>query len=209
VADGVEVSVTEPVPGGQSNTGVPFGGTDTEVWIPDADPGTSTDPLDDDSDDDGLIDGFEDENGNGKKDGEIGVTGTPGTGETDAANPDSDGDGIQDGTELGLTEPKGTGTDIALFQPDLDPDTTTDPRDTDTDDGGVRDGDEDLNFNGYQDPGEIDPNYGVDDTAVFESFIAEGGGCQTSHIGALLGLCGLFLLLVRRRRRGRADLVGS
>jgi hypothetical protein len=169
------------------------------VWIPDADPSVTTDPLDDDTDDDGFIDGNEDTNGNGKRDGEIGVTGTPGSGETDAADPDTDGDGIQDGTEAGLVSPQGTGTDITKFQPDLDPTFTTDPKDTDTDDGGVPDGEEDLNSNGYQDPGEIDPNIGRDDTGEVAKFLAEGGGCGNAAGALALGLLGLCLMLWRRR----------
>ena len=204
VGDGVEVGVTEPIAGGVSDgSGVPFGGTDVDLWIPDADPTTTTNPRDDDSDDDGLTDGNEDVNGNGKKDGEIGATGTEGTGETDAANSDTDGDGIQDGTELGLTAPQGTGTDLAKFQPDLDPTTTTDPRDTDSDDGGVLDGAEDENLNGYQDPGEIDPNVGGDDSTVVveaPNFMAEGGGCASGAAGLALGLLGLGVLGLRRRR---------
>ena len=107
---------------------------------------------------------------------------------------------MQDGTELGLTGPQGTGTDIAVFQPDLDPTTTTDPKDTDTDDGSVRDGDEDLNFNGYQDPGEIDPNYGVDDTGEAQRFLAEGGACGSAAGAMLFGLLGLAFIAMRRRR---------
>lgn len=129
------------------------------------------------------------------------MTGTQGSGETDAVNPDTDGDGIQDGTELGLTSPEGTGTDISVFQPDLDPTTTTDPKDTDTDDGGVRDGDEDFNFNGYQDPGEIDPNYGVDDSGAAIPFLAEGGACGSAGGAMALGLLGLIALVAVRRRR--------
>ncbi len=58
---------------------------------------------DDDSDDDGLQDGYEDQN----KDGiwnnyQIGDSTTQGWGETCACNPDSDGDGLQDGEEEGL-----------------------------------------------------------------------------------------------------------
>jgi Ca-activated chloride channel family protein len=48
-----------------------------------------TDPHDADSDDDGLLDGQEDRNANGKVD----------DGETDPNNPDSDGDGKSDGQE--------------------------------------------------------------------------------------------------------------
>jgi len=200
VNDGVEVGVTEPLPGGTSAGGIPFTGTDPTVFVPDADPTTTTNPLDDDSDDDGLTDGNEDINGNGKLDGVLGGTGTPGSGETDAANADTDGDGVQDGTELGLTTPQGTGTDLSKFQPDLDPTSTTDPRDTDSDDGGVLDGAEDLNANGYQDPGEIDPNVGVDDSTVVENigYVAEGG-CESGAAGMLLGLLGIGLIVIRRR----------
>jgi hypothetical protein len=64
----------------------------------DTDTATLTNALDQDSDDDGLMDGTsagEDLNANGQKD----------SGETGATTADSDGDGIQDGTELGLVTP--------------------------------------------------------------------------------------------------------
>ncbi len=116
------------------------------------DPG-ETDPYDDDSDDDGIVDGNEDTNSNGVVD----------AGETNPSNDDTDGDGIQDGTELGLTQPQGSDTDTSNFVPDADPSTTTDPTDTDTDDGSVWDGAEDVNFNGQIDAGETDPNNPLDD----------------------------------------------
>ena len=56
------------------------------------DPSTTTDPLNTDSDGDGIDDGVEDANQNGSAD----------TTETDASNPDTDGDGIDDGTESGV-----------------------------------------------------------------------------------------------------------
>jgi len=200
--DGIEVGVDQPVLPGESN-GVPFIGTDVTIWTPDLDPGTKTDPLDDDTDDDGLMDGTEDANHNGRWDGGIADTGTqsqPGW-ETDPTEVDTDGDGIQDGTELGLTEPEGDGTDLVIFRPDLDPDTTTDPLDRDTDDGGVPDGGEDLNFNGWQDPGEIDPNWGIDDSGA-AGLVAEGGGCAGSGEGLFgFGLAMAALALVARRRR--------
>ncbi len=112
-----------------------------------------TDPKDDDSDDDGLLDGNEDANHNGVVD----------AGETMALEADTDGDGLSDGLELGLVEPQGTGTDPALFTPDADPSTTTDPLLVDTDGGSVHDGVEDKNHNGRVDEGETDPLLAADD----------------------------------------------
>jgi len=67
-------------------------GTDTDGFVPDAD-NTTTNPLDDDTDDDGLKDGSansEDMNDDGLVD----------AGETDPNNPDTDGDGWSDGQEV-------------------------------------------------------------------------------------------------------------
>ncbi|MFO0745028.1 MAG: Ig-like domain-containing protein [Myxococcota bacterium] len=207
VDDGVEVGVVTPVPGGTTDgSNVPYLGTDVTKWIPDADPTSETDPLDDDFDDDGLKDGTEDANGDGAWEGSIGSTGTHGSGETDPSTRDTDGDGIQDGTELGLIEPEGDDTERAFFVPDLDPATHTDPLDTDTDDGGLKDGEEDLNFNGYQDPGEIDPNVGADDQPSNDvGLIAEGGGCAggPAELAWPLLLASLALASARRRRAGR------
>ena len=115
-----------------------------------------TNPLDVDSDNDGIPDGVEDANHNGMVD----------EGETDPCNADTDGDGTQDGTELGITEPVPDpdgdgpllGTDTSIFQPDLDPATTTDPLDADSDDDGILDGAEDTNHDGVVDTGETDPS---------------------------------------------------
>ena len=105
--------------------------------------------LDADTDDDGIMDGIEDKNLNGVVD----------AGETDPCNPDSDGDGVQDGTEAGYTSDDiGPDTNTSIFQPDLDPTTTTDPLLGDTDGDGRLDGQEDANHNGRVDPGESDPN---------------------------------------------------
>lgn len=112
---------------------------------------TGTDPFDDDTDDDGLLDGpgsGEDVNANGVVD----------PGETDPRNPDTDGDGILDGTELGLIAPEGSGTDMNVFVSDADPSTVTDPTNPDTDGDGISDGEEDTNKNGRVDPGELNPN---------------------------------------------------
>jgi len=108
-----------------------------------------TNPKDADTDDDGIPDGMEDRNHNGRVDPD----------ETDPCNCDTDGDGIQDGTEIGLTlQDVGPDTDLAIFQPDLDPATHTNPLDADSDDDGLMDGQEDGNQNGKVDTGEKDPN---------------------------------------------------
>ncbi|KFA90291.1 Ig-like domain-containing protein, partial [Archangium violaceum] len=117
---------------------------------------TGTDPNDDDSDDDGILDGNEDANCDGYVD----------PGETDPRNKDTDGDGLQDGTELGLDTPQGSGTNLSIFQPDQDTATTTNPLDSDTDDGSVADGIEDSNRDGKLDPGERDPLDPDDDRSV-------------------------------------------
>ncbi len=211
LCDGLEVGVSEPVPGGTSSGGVPYDGTDLEVWQPDLDPDTRTDPLDDDTDDDGLIDGTEDDNGNGRHDGTVGGTGETGQGETDPLDPDSDDDGLLDGTELGLITPEGVNTDPAIFVPDADPLTTTDPMDRDTDDGSVSDGIEDEDLNGRIDPGERDPNFGDDDLRPDEAididqFKAIGGGGCTGGEAGLIALFAAVALGLWRRRVGRGDI---
>ena len=122
LSDGTEVGVTDPVAGGTTADGVPFEGTDegAPAWRPDQDPSTTTDPTDADSDDDGLSDGAEDANGNGRVDNTLGGTGTVGEGESDPLNPDTDGDTLLDGDEVN--------------------EHGTSPVDTDTDDGSVEDG---------------------------------------------------------------------
>jgi len=129
--DGLESGVTTPLAAGTSDAnGTPFAGTDSGSpnFVADTDPGTTTDPTDPDSDNDGLQDGVEDSNGDGATGTVvIGGTGTAGSGETDPNNPDSDGDGLTDGNEsdgVGLLDGIGA----------------TDPLDTDTDDGGTNDG---------------------------------------------------------------------
>ena len=132
------------------------GGTDPAYFVPDSDPLTTTDPLDLDSDEDGLVDGDEDLDGDGAR--------SPG--ETDASLTDSDLDNLTDGLELGLTV--GTlDTDGNVFVADRDPATTTDPTLADTDGGGVPDGIEDQNQDGGVDTWETDPNVGADEALAF------------------------------------------
>jgi len=148
--DGLEAGLTEPE-GNDTNLG---------VFTPDTDPLTTTDPADDDTDDDGYLDSTEDADLDGAVD----------AGELDPANGDSDDDALQDGTENGLTVPEGNDTDPVVFQPDLHPASTTDPFDDDTDDDGMKDGTEDGDHDGLLDPHEADPN----DTDTDDDLLMDG-----------------------------------
>lgn len=86
----------------------------------DIDPQTNTDPTSADTDNDGLKDGEEDWNFNGKLD----------DGETDPNLPDTDGDGLLDGSEGDKN------------QNDKLDENETDPALKDTDDDGINDGEE-------------------------------------------------------------------
>jgi len=66
IQDGTELGITVPVT--DPDGGGPLLGTNGSVFIPDSDPGTTTDPLDEDSDLDGRMDGEEDKNHNGRVD---------------------------------------------------------------------------------------------------------------------------------------------
>lgn len=137
--------------------GIPgVSGTDPLVFIPDADPLTTTDPLDLDSDEDGLTDGAEDLDGDG----------AVSSGETHPTSSDSDGDGLPDGLELGLTTAT-LDTNGNIFVPDADPLTTTNPLASDTDGGGVSDGIEDQTGDGAVNTWETDPNLSADDDFAF------------------------------------------
>ncbi|MEM7083187.1 MAG: OmpA family protein [Pseudomonadota bacterium] len=134
ILDGTELGVIAGIPDGTSDgDGVMYFGTDTASpnFVVDADPTTTTDPADPDSDNDGLIDGDEDADGDGATVNTLGVTGTMGSGETDPNNPDTDGDGLIDGDETNGTGP------LSMVG-------ATDPLDSDTDDGGTEDGTEVL-----------------------------------------------------------------
>jgi hypothetical protein len=130
-------------------------------FVADADPSTTTNPTDPDSDDDGAIDGAEDQNGNGRLD----------PGETNPNNPDSDGDGVCDGPDdvAGAC----TGNDDPTVNADADGDGLPDrldasPNNPDSDGDGLCDGGnsvtgvcvsgEDLDNDGLLDVGESDPS---------------------------------------------------
>jgi alpha-tubulin suppressor-like RCC1 family protein len=154
LGDGMEDGIDTIYWDGHGIPGV--SGTDPGVFIPDADPLTTTDPLDLDSDEDGIADGIEDLNG----DGAVGI------GETDASLVDTDGDSLPDGLELGLIS--GTlDTNSSIFTPDADPLSTTNPLAADTDGGGVDDGIEDQSQDGGVDTWETDPNIGMDEELAF------------------------------------------
>ena len=135
-----------------------------------------SDPTRDDSDDDGLGDLEEYLMGSSPADADTDDDGvldpeelaptedTDGDGLINILDPDSDNDGLFDGTELGITSPH-EDTDLSAehFIADADPETTTDPLDADTDDGGVSDGEEDRNKDGRFVTGETDPLAELDD----------------------------------------------
>ena len=137
------------------------------------------DPLDLDSDDDGLFDGDE-HNWNFDMDGD---------GSASVHDADSDADGLFDGTEMGVELAvgdgqaeldgevvvlKGTDLEAGNFQKDEDPENWTFMLVADTDRGGLSDGIEDENANGRVDELETDPNDPTDDLAVNED--ADGDG---------------------------------
>ena len=148
---------------------------------------SGTDPLNQDTDGDGLPDGwidgwrglprngkrdvgeYEDRNLNGIVD-EGDWNNGAGPGETDPLNPDTDGGGASDGFELFNTtvpfDPLWSGDDIYIIDSDGDgiPDyienaswSRTKWNNPDTDGDGLLDGEEDRNRNGIVDEGETDP----------------------------------------------------
>jgi hypothetical protein len=147
--------------------------------VPDADEGPlGLNPMDADSDDDGVPDGID-----------CGPD-LDGDGTTAALDCDSDGDGVTDGTERGVTTPvpdpdgpgplRGTDTTATCdtsnapcgnaaqltFVADDQPSTRTDPLNPDTDGGFETDGCEDANHNGRSlGASESDPNNPADDDA--------------------------------------------
>ncbi len=133
-----------------------------------------TNPMDADSDDDGVLDGAE-PNFAGDADGD---------GLINALDDDSDNDLLKDGTELGVTTPSAaTNVGAGSFVPDDDPATRTNPLEPDTDRGGVPDGTEDTNRNGRVDTGERDPNLPVDDLPVGSSSSGGSGSSAGSASG--------------------------
>jgi MYXO-CTERM domain-containing protein len=153
---------------GVLNNGCPD--TDGDGIIDDVEILIGSDPLDADTDDDGVPDGQEPTQGNcidfpacfGDSDGD---------GLNSVLDADSDNDGLLDGTEMGF-DCSNPDTDPAICVPDADMGaTTTDPLDADTDNGTVIDGSEDSNLDGAPNAGETDPTAGngADDVNVTDT----------------------------------------
>ncbi|HEY3175378.1 MAG TPA: hypothetical protein VGK94_06395 [Candidatus Polarisedimenticolia bacterium] len=166
IQDGTELGYTCAGDGGVvevacDDPNVPFTGTDPNslYFVPDADPATTSDPLDVDSDEDGLPDRIEDADHDGALD----------PAETDPDDPDTDGDGLFDGTERGVTLPAPPGTDpnSPYFVPDADAGVTlTDPALADTDGDLIDDGTEDSNRDGAI-GGDADLDHVVDSNEIW------------------------------------------
>ncbi|MBM7114307.1 tandem-95 repeat protein [Archangium primigenium] len=118
-------------------------GTDPDVFVPDADPSTTTNPLSKDTDNGSVFDGIEDANHNGRVD----------PNETDpnkaSDDVDADGDGIDNATEIALgLDPFDNDSDNDGVPDGLDGVTDTDgdglidALDGDSDDDGILDGTE-------------------------------------------------------------------
>ncbi|MFO7669784.1 MAG: hypothetical protein R6W31_09010 [Bacteroidales bacterium] len=117
LTDGLEIGRTTGIPGGTSGgTGVAYLGT-SATWSGDADAATKTDPLDADTDNDGISDGGEDKDRDGVKD----------AAETNPLDADSDDDGLKDGDE--------DHDDDGILDA-----TETNPMNADTDGDGLKDG---------------------------------------------------------------------
>ena len=100
--------------------------------------------VDRDSDGDGVSDYDEIKRWDGKFD-------------LDENNPDTDGDGLPDGKDIEGWLFRGQNTAVGQGKFDDDKDGLRGEVDPDSDNGGVRDGDEDFNFNANKDKDETDP----------------------------------------------------
>jgi hypothetical protein len=150
--------------------------TDGDGLSDDEEKHLGTNPMDADSDDDGLLDG---EEPNPSVD-------TDGDGLINPLDPDSDDDGLFDGTELGKDcSNADTAIERGLCVADADAGATvTSPINADTDGGTARDGSEDANLNGAVDDGETDPTLGheADDVNVIDT---DGDGLSDGTEGTL------------------------
>ncbi len=206
LTDGREVSLegTDPLDFDSDDDGVSDGvevgvftadrDSDPAVFVPDDDPSNTTLPNNPDTDGDGVLDGEEDANGNGRIDDGEGNPNDP----TDGLA-DTDGDKVPDRLEILVhgTDPNDIDSDDDGLDDNLEINVHfTDPLNADTDGGGIDDGQELANA--------TDPNSGSDDFSVAELSGDTVFGCRgtTGHQGLwwLLAL-GLIGALARRQRR--------
>jgi hypothetical protein len=163
----------------------------------DSDPSTTTNPVDPDTDGDGLIDGLEDANRNGRVEGN----------EADPNDSDSDNDGIEDGPEyrvLGNIDRddgimdindlwrNASGTWVLAWFLDFDGDFWVNALDSDSDNDGWDDGVEDGNKNGIFEPhlGETNPlNGDEDEDGAFDGIEASYGvGTESWTVMRMTGM---------------------
>jgi outer membrane protein OmpA-like peptidoglycan-associated protein len=112
ISDGVERGLAKP----QASLLDPDA-TDPARFVADADPATTTNALAADTDLDGLLDGQEDVNHDGRWDSKVGGTYWP-DGETNPNLPDTDGDGMDDKWEVTYADPaKGEGPPLDPLSP--------------------------------------------------------------------------------------------
>lgn len=154
VVDGSEADPTE----GHGADDITVKDTDKDGLSDDLEILIGSELNDKDTDDDGVLDGDE---ANPSDD-------TDGDGVKNVSDEDSDGDGLFDGTEVGngCSDPSTKKSENHCI-PDFDKGkTTTSMVDADSDDGGVPDGVEDTDHDGYIDSGEWDPNLRADDINI-------------------------------------------
>lgn len=146
------------------------------------------DPLDADSDDDGILDGQED---NPTLDTDL-------DGLLNAIDPDSDNDGLVDGLERSVsTASVATAVSRGNFVADADPSSSTSMVNPDSDFGGARDGAEDPDHNGRRDSTQLegvpteadpDPRNPLDDLSTVE---VNPSGCNVDTFFSDLDCDGL------------------
>jgi len=183
LSDNFENNVTGTDPSDPDTDGDGLDDAEESIPLQDA---FITDALDADSDDDGILDGNE---GGQMVEGKLKLG-------THPLKWDTEEDGLSDGMEKGLAEPElsdkdpeGDDTDLAVFAADTDPSTKTGPLDHDSDDDGLKDGEEDANQNGFKDADETDPNLfdtdGDDIDDGWETKYSSGDLCDSAAQGPL------------------------
>ncbi|MGC4093037.1 MAG: Ig-like domain-containing protein [Polyangiaceae bacterium] len=171
-----KIDTGERNPNNPADDTTPVVDTDGDGLSDDEERKIGTNPMDADSDDDGLLDGAEP---NPSVD-------TDHDGLINPLDPDSDDDGLFDGTEAGKDcSNKDTLVTRGLCRADADGGATvTSSIVADTDGGGVKDGSEDANLDGAKGANETDPTagHGADDRNVVDT---DGDGLSDGTEGTL------------------------